>query len=159
MMAFSEAELVFRIDRRAYTRRAARNTAVALTISLVGGAFFVSSNWFDAIPWGVRVTVTALAVGIVLVGTVLMPRAVKTVSTIRVRLEDDTVVFSAGQLSQSLRYRDSAITRVRRRGGQVTGLHLKARDGQSMELYGFERMDQLYAELVSRIERSKPTSY
>jgi hypothetical protein len=152
----SESERDFRIDSRAYTRRAARNTAVALTVSLVGGTLFVSSNWFDVIPWGVRVTVAALAIGIVVLGTILMPGAVKAVSTIRVRLEDEAIVYSAGELSQSLRYRDSAITRVRRRGGRVTGLHLKAADGQSMELHNFEHMDRLYAELVRRVERSKP---
>lgn len=152
----SELELDFRIDSRAYTRRAARNTAVALTVSLVGGALFVSSSWFDAIPWGVRVTVAILAVGIVLLGTILMPGAVKAVSAIRVRLEDEAIVYSAGELSQSLRYRDSIITRVTRRGGNVTGLQLKAPGGQSMELHNFQHMDRLYAELVRRIERSKP---
>jgi membrane protein YdbS with pleckstrin-like domain len=103
--------------------------------------------------WLIAIIVAVGAVYI-LGGLALYPRAKSHARSFAVRMFDDGLAIAGDKESTTVPYRDLTIDRVESGPQGVSEIRLRTAFGQRIVLRDLERLDELYAELQTRLAKN-----
>jgi hypothetical protein len=79
-------------------------------------------------------------------------KAKKIAREFSIYLMEDALGFPDHKAIKKIPYRDIKISKVKKKNGNIVGIHLKTTFGQSIMLQGLENMNDLYESIIDRLQ-------
>jgi len=141
----------FKTNNSDFSRRTRRRVVVEIFFLLAISAFFLSSL-SGVIPEWLKISVISISVLYIVVGLASYPKDKSFAEKFTIYLSNDSLGFSDDGKIRKLPYSDLAISKVLRKHDEVVEIRLRTTFGQTIKLRGLDSMQELYSELVQKVE-------
>lgn len=126
-----------------------------LAFSMMAALLF--SDLSSAIPRWATYSMLGGFAAYILIGLACYPRAKSMNAKLVIFLDNDCFRYTDGSGVHRIPYTDISISKIEKSGDRVARIEVRTKFNQSIELAGFDRMDELCGTLVARLRDTAET--